>query len=96
MAGAAKSLAVVAGRASLPEQPSFRCFARFSLFEYLGVCALAATNFILTFAYLQTDADFSGLIVGEVNAGLLQAFLYLEDSGEVSFHDSLILFAQRG
>jgi hypothetical protein len=49
-----------------------------------------------TFAYLQTDADFSGLIVGEVNAGLLQGFLYLEDSGEVSFHDSLILFAQRG
>jgi hypothetical protein len=32
-----------------------------------------------TFAYLQTDADFSGFIVGEVNAGLFKGFLYLED-----------------
>jgi len=37
---------------------------------------------------LQTDADFSGVIVGEVNAGWFKSFLYLEDGGEVSFHDS--------
>ena len=42
-------------------------------------------------AYLQTDADFSGFIVGEVNAGLFKGFLYLEDRGEISFHNSFIL-----
>ena len=42
-------------------------------------------------AYLQTDSDFAGLIVVELNAGLLKDLLYLEDGGEVSFHYSFIL-----
>jgi hypothetical protein len=37
---------------------------------------------------LQTDANFSGFIVGGANARLFKGFLYLEDGGEVSFHDS--------
>jgi hypothetical protein len=41
--------------------------------------------------YSQTDADFAGFIVGEVNAGLFKHFLYLEDRGEVSFHHPFIL-----
>jgi hypothetical protein len=42
-------------------------------------------------AYLQTDPDFAGFIVREDNAGLLKDFLYLEDCGEISFHNSFIL-----
>jgi hypothetical protein len=40
---------------------------------------------------LQTDSDFAGLIVVELNASLLKDLLYLEDGGEVSFHYSFIL-----
>ncbi len=32
-----------------------------------------------TLACLQTDSDFAGFIVGEVNASLLKSLLYLED-----------------
>jgi len=42
-------------------------------------------------AFLQTDSDFAGFIISELNAGLLKDVLYLEDRGEVSFHDSFIL-----
>jgi len=38
------------------------------------------------------DADFASVIVSEVNAGLFKDFLYLEDCGEISFHNSFILF----
>ena len=38
------------------------------------------------------DADFAGVIVSEVNAGLFKGFLYLEDCGEISFYNSFILF----
>ena len=41
---------------------------------------------------MQTDANFAGFVVSEMNAGLLKSFLYLEDRREVSFHDSFILF----
>src|SRR5215469_4611739 len=44
-----------------------------------------------TLACLQTDSDFAGFIISELNAGLLKDVLYLEDRGEVSFHDSIIL-----
>jgi hypothetical protein len=44
-----------------------------------------------TLACLQTDSDFAGFIISELNAGLLKGVLYLEDRGEVSFHDSFIL-----
>jgi hypothetical protein len=44
-----------------------------------------------TVAYLQTDAYFAGLAVGEMNAGLFKGSLYLQHSGEVSFHDSFVL-----
>jgi hypothetical protein len=44
-----------------------------------------------TVAYLQTDAYFAGLSVGEMNAGLFKGPLYLEHSGEVSFHNSFVL-----
>jgi hypothetical protein len=40
---------------------------------------------------LQTDSDFAGFVVGEMNAGLFKNFLYLEDRGEISFHNSFIL-----
>jgi hypothetical protein len=49
----------------------------------------SATN--STLACLQTDSDFAGFIISELNAGLLKDVLYLEDRGEVSFHDSFIL-----
>jgi hypothetical protein len=48
-------------------------------------------TFHSTVAYFQTDAYFAGLSVGEMNAGLFKGFLYLEHSGEVSFHDSFVL-----
>ena len=41
---------------------------------------------------LQTNADLSSSIIGEENAGLFKCLLYLEGGGEVSFHDSLVLF----
>ena len=44
-----------------------------------------------TLACLQTDSDFAGFIISELDAGLLKDVLYLEDRGEVSFHDSFIL-----
>ena len=44
-----------------------------------------------TLACLQTDCDFAGFIIGKLNAGLLKDVVYLEDRGEVSFHDSFIL-----
>src|SRR6516225_1919358 len=44
-----------------------------------------------TLACLQTDSDFAGFIISELNAGLFKDVLYLEDRGEVSFHDSFIL-----
>jgi hypothetical protein len=40
---------------------------------------------------LQTDSDFAGFIISELNAGLFKDVLYLEDRGEVSCHDSFIL-----
>jgi hypothetical protein len=40
---------------------------------------------------LQTDADFAGFIVSEVNAGQFKHFLYLEYRGEVAFHNTIIL-----
>ena len=40
---------------------------------------------------LQTNADLSGFIVGEANASVFKCLLYLEGSGEVSLHDSLVL-----
>ena len=39
----------------------------------------------------QTDSDFAGFIISELNAGLLKDALYLEDRGKVSLHDSFIL-----
>ena len=44
-----------------------------------------------TLACLQTDSNFAGFIISELDAGLLKDVLYLEDRGEVSFHDSFIL-----
>ena len=44
-----------------------------------------------TLACLQTDSDFAGFIISELNAGPLKDVLYLEDRGEISFHDSFIL-----
>jgi hypothetical protein len=38
------------------------------------------------------DANFASVIVCEVNAGLFKGFLNLEDCGEISFHNSFILF----
>jgi hypothetical protein len=38
------------------------------------------------------DADFASVIVSEVNAGLFEDFLYLKDCGEISSHNSFILF----
>jgi hypothetical protein len=40
---------------------------------------------------LHTDSDFAGFVVGEMNAGPFKNFLYLEDRGEISFHNSFIL-----
>jgi hypothetical protein len=40
---------------------------------------------------LQTNPDSSGFIISELNASLFKDVLYLEDRGEVSFHDSLSL-----
>jgi hypothetical protein len=42
--------------------------------------------------YFQSDADLSGIVLGEVNARLLKGFLYFDDGREVSFHNSLVLF----
>jgi hypothetical protein len=42
--------------------------------------------------YFQSDANLSGVIFHEVNAGLLKSFLYFEDRGKISFHDPLVLF----
>jgi hypothetical protein len=53
---------------------------------------LTRPPFHSSLACLQTDTDLSSFIVGEENAGLFKGFLYLEDGGEVSFHDSLVLF----
>jgi hypothetical protein len=39
-----------------------------------------------------SDANLSGIIFHEVNAGLLKSFLYFEDRGKISFHDPLVLF----
>jgi hypothetical protein len=44
-----------------------------------------------TLACLQTDSDFAGFIISELNACLLKDVLYLEDRREVSFHDTFIL-----
>jgi len=35
-----------------------------------------------TFAYLQTDADFSGFIVDEVNAGLFRPHFFCQVVGD--------------
>ena len=40
----------------------------------------------------QSDTDLSGIIFGEANSGFLRSFLYFEDRGEMSFHDSVVLF----
>src|SRR6266446_7006334 len=42
--------------------------------------------------HFQSDANLARIVFSEVNAGLLESFLYFEDSREVSFHDSLALF----
>jgi hypothetical protein len=55
-----------------------------------GLASESATTHS-TLACLQTDSDFAGFIISELNAGLLKDVLYLEDRGEVSFHDSFIL-----
>jgi hypothetical protein len=57
--------------------------------DFVGVSC--DETFHSTVADLQTDADFHGFIVREANAGLLKGLLYLEDGGEVSFHDPLAL-----
>jgi hypothetical protein len=44
-----------------------------------------------TLGYLQTDANFTGFVIGEANSGLFKYFLYFEDRGEVSFHYPFIL-----
>ena len=44
-----------------------------------------------TLACLQTNADFAGFIIGEVNAGLFKDFLYLEDRREIALHNAFIL-----
>ncbi len=41
---------------------------------------------------MQTDANFTGFIVDEMNAGLLKSFLYLKDRREVCFDDPFVLF----
>jgi hypothetical protein len=46
---------------------------------------------VSTLVFLQTNADFAGFIVAEFNAGLLESLLYLEDRGEIPFHNPLIL-----
>jgi hypothetical protein len=40
---------------------------------------------------VQSDANLSGIIVDEMNAGLLKSHLYFENRGKVSFHDPLVL-----
>jgi hypothetical protein len=41
---------------------------------------------------LQSDTNLSSIIFGEANAGVLKRFLYFQDSREISFHDSFLLF----
>jgi hypothetical protein len=41
---------------------------------------------------LQSDADLSGITFGEVNTGVLKSSLYFEDSREISFNESFVLF----
>src|ERR1700751_1359790 len=55
-----------------------------------GLASESATTHS-TLDCLQTDCHFAGFIIGKLNAGLLKNLLYLEDRGEVSFHDSFIL-----
>jgi len=42
--------------------------------------------------HFQSDADLSGIVFSEVNAGLLKSFLFFEDGREISLHHSLVLF----
>ena len=45
----------------------------------------------LALTRLQTNAYLVSFIVSEVNAGLFKYFLYFEDRGEVSLHNSFVL-----
>ena len=42
--------------------------------------------------HFKSDADLSRIVFSEVNAGLLEGFLYFDDGGEISFHNPLGLF----
>jgi hypothetical protein len=42
--------------------------------------------------HFQPDADFSGIIFGEMNAGLLKSFLYFDDGRELSFLNAFVSF----
>jgi len=42
--------------------------------------------------HFQPDADLSGIIFGEMNAGLLESFLYFDDSRELSFLNAFVSF----
>ena len=42
--------------------------------------------------HFKSDADLSRIVFSEVNAGLLEGFLYFDDGGEISFHNPVGLF----
>ena len=52
---------------------------------------LGSPLLICRVSYLHTHADFSGLVVCEVNACLFKGLLYFEDRRKVSFHNSFVL-----
>jgi hypothetical protein len=42
--------------------------------------------------HFEPDADLSGIIFGEMNASLLESFLYFDDSRELSFLNAFVSF----
>jgi hypothetical protein len=42
--------------------------------------------------YFHPNPDLSRIVFGEVNAGLLEGFLYFDNGREVSFRNPLFLF----
>jgi hypothetical protein len=44
-----------------------------------------------SFATLQIDTNCPPFVVGKLDASLFKGLLYLNDGGEVSFHNSLVL-----
>jgi|ERR1700747_3416759 hypothetical protein len=52
-------------------------------------CAAALTS---SRPHFEPDADLSGIIFGEMNASLLESFLYFDDSRELSFLNAFVSF----